>query len=136
MDKDTYQMIADEFEKTFPTLSKDVVDYYPTGYLELTLKLSDGTKIRYDHISKTYEGINDSDKSKITEEEWTKEFGRRLARKIKSVCITQEELSKRTNISRISINNYINGKAVPSGYYIHKIANALNCSSSELMYFD
>lgn len=136
MDKDTYRMIADEFEELFPNLSEDVVDYYPTGYLELTLKLSDGTKIRYDHISKTYEQMNDPDKSKMTEEEWTKEFGRRLDRKIKAVCITQEELSKRTNISRISINNYINGKSVPSGYYIHKIADALNCSSSELTYFD
>ena len=129
-------MMANEFEKTFPALSKEVIDYYPTGYLELTLKLSDGTKIRYDHISKTYEGINNSNKTKMTEKEWGKEFGRRLARKIESVCITQEELSKRTNISRMSINNYVKGKAVPNGYYIHKLASALNCSSSELMYFD
>ena len=71
----------------------------------------------------------------MTREEWAREFGKRLTRKIKSKNMTQEKLANVTGISQAAISKYTLGSSIPSGYKAFKICKALNCSIDELTNF-
>lgn len=113
------------------------VDWYPSGPSEITVKLSDGSRLIYDDISKTRRMLRDIYKRPLerTEKEWKQDFSRRLKQMIRMRSTTQIELSARTGISAPTIHLYVSGKSVPSLYNASKLADALNCSINDLMDF-
>lgn len=131
----TWEKIFKEFiSKAF--IRKDaVVDWYPSGQLEITVKMNDGTRFRYDYLSKTTgmvklaEGVLGR---AIAEEDWRSEFGYRLARRMRLKAISQADLAAEAGISTVTLSRYLNGRATPTGYVLFRLAMALGCSMSEL----
>ena len=122
--------ILEDFERTYKHLEKDIINWYPSGRNEIVLELNDGRRVTYDWLTKKCYYINNDD---VTDEEsWRNNFAERLANKMRKKCYTQERLSDETGISRVTINKYVNAKAIPSVYNLEKIIKALNCSMHEL----
>lgn len=131
--RDFYKEIFEEFEFVAPYLKKDIVDWYPSGQCEITIKLINGDRVIYDFFDKSFKKVPDfTYKSLVTEKEWKDEFARKLKRRMSAKNITQKELSEMTGITQPALSNYFRGKTAPSGYNISKIARALKCSVSEL----
>ena len=131
---DIWTSVIEEFEWIFPRDAERVVDWYPSGRYEITIKFDDGSKIIYNSMTQQKRPANlfSEANEDIEEEEWRKRYGKNLLLKLQLRDMTQEELSEMTGISRITINRYIKGKATPSTYNNHKLANALRCSPGEL----
>lgn len=130
-----WKPILEDLEFYYPFIIDEMIDWYPSGQLEITVKTKDGTKIAYDYISKSIMTVYIPNSKCINpdERDWRKWFAANLNRKIQLVGKSQEELSELTNISKVTLSKYTNGKTTPSGYNIHKLARALRCSISELM---
>ena len=132
----TWQSIFDEFVFMYPGLGSEVVDWYPSGKMQITMKLDDGAKLAYDYINKTFRFINSERADGVlSEEEWLREFSKNLSKKIDNSGLTQEEVSARTDISRTTLSKYINGKSAPTMLNVRKLAGALDCTISELTDF-
>jgi hypothetical protein len=133
--KITWEKIFKEFVSRAFIRKDAVVDWYPSGQLEVTVKMEDGSRFRYDYLSKTSslvklaEGVSGRD---ITEEEWRAEFGYRLARRMRLKAISQVDLAEEADISVVTLSRYLNGRATPTGYALFRLAMALGCSMSEL----
>lgn len=119
----------------YPMYAKKVVDWYRNNYGELIITLEDGTILQYDIPNETLRELPSED-YEWSEEEYRREFGRRLSRVMLHKRVTQMELSKRTGITQTTISKYMTGKATPSSYNFRKIINALNCSVDYLMLID
>ena len=70
-------------------------------------------------MSNTHLHIQTEDRKKI--------LGKKQ-KKLRGKQITQEELAKRLNFSRQTINNWENGRSVPSVEQLHKYAEMYNVS--------
>lgn len=120
------------FERAFPSFAEEVVDWWPSGRFEITMKLTDGSRIRYDNYANACKLISSLNAgSDISDEtRWRIIFARRLRDHMTYAGITQKELAELTGISVQSLSKYANGTASPSAYNIAKIARVLNCSPS------
>lgn len=117
----------------------EVLDWYPSAHMEITVKLSDDTTMVYEFIGdKCYEVKNTnavmySDK-RITDSEikWRKNFADRLWKKMNKSGIGRDRLSELTGISTVTLSKYLNARATPSAFNLERISNVLKCSVSEL----
>lgn len=135
-DKNYWEPVFDEFVDRYPDLAEDIIDWYPSAQLEITVRLKDGRKYAYDWMVKSLWLIYDpeDDVEELSEMEWRSMFSKNLLRKMRNVGMTQDELSYITGISQVTISKYINCKTTPGTYNVRKIANALKCSIGELIY--
>ena len=115
--KDYWGPVFDSFVEEYPKLAEDIVDWYPSGQMEIALKTGGGK--RYIELS---------------EEDFNQRFSERLYYKLMRVGMTQYELSRKTGISSIMISRYCTGKSIPTVYNLLKIMKALKCSINELIY--
>ena len=139
MKRDMLEVVMDEFVHTYSYLEKDIVDWYPSGQLEVTVRLRDGSKYSYDYLGKVCKRIcksNYQENRLLNEEEVADEFAYRLSKKMRYRNVTQRELSDLTNISVPAIGSYVRGEKMPSLYIVYLIARALACSISELADFN
>ena len=131
-----WEPVLRSFKEHHPGLYEDMVDWYPSGYLEITVKLCNGQRISYelmDDLIRIIRNEGDSDQIDIDELEWRLIFAERLRTRMRRCCINQERLSECTGISKVMISRYMNGKASPSGYNLELLGRALRCSVSELV---
>ena len=132
-DKNYWEPIYDDFVQRYPELVEQMIDWYPSGQLEIAIRLKTGQKYIYDWLENLLVKIYDpDDMTKETEEEWEIKFSNNLKRKLRNVGMTQDLLAFETGISVVTINKYTNGKSIPNAYNLRKIANALKCSLYEL----
>lgn len=133
--KNYWEPIFEEFIRMYPDLGEQIVDWYPSGQMEITVKIKGGKKYAYDWMHKIMTLLYDpEDEYDETEDEWRNTFGRNLDHKLYNVGKSQDLLAFETGISPVTINKYIKGKATPSTYNLRKIAQALQCSVTELIY--
>ena len=126
--------VINDFERHYPKIAEEVIDWYPVNQNEIIVKTRDGSKYTYTFVgNKLIQFYDSNDKNEFDEATWKDEFSNRLQRKMLTLHITQDELSVRTGISKVSLSRYMNGKASPSAYNLQRIADALYCSVSELM---
>lgn len=135
----THEGMLEEFKATQPFNMDDIVDWYPSGQMEITIKFKGGMKVSYDCFSKTskYIGrIDDEDYDIcITEEQYRECLAIRLRRKMRLRGMSQGDLSQHSGISRVSLSSYMNGYSTPSAYTLVRLARVLKCSVSELADF-
>lgn len=139
MTKDMQEVVLDEFVLMHPHIEKDIVDWYPSGQLEVTVRLRDGSKYSYDYLGKICRRVCNSDyrENRLkSEEEIADEFSYRLYKKMRHRNVTQRELSDITGISVPAIGSYIRGEKMPSLYNVYLLSRALACSISELADFN
>ena len=138
----SWRMIFNEFKRIYPSMSKNVSNWYPTGHLEITVKLNDGTKLIFDYLTKKSqvvpcERVQVEERKKYMDEyEWREEFSSRLFDILQEVGITQKELAEAIGVDERTIRLYKHGDRTPSAFIVHKIANVIGCNPSELVDFD
>lgn len=133
-----WEPVFREIEWHWPDLYNDIVDWYPSAQMEITFKTSNGNKYAYDWIGHTLMficSVEDDNYKNLEEDTWRLNFSKSLVSKMRKLGVSQDTLSERTGISRITISKYINCKATPSTYNVYKITKALKCSVSELTNF-
>jgi DNA-binding Xre family transcriptional regulator len=131
-----WEPVLREFEIWHPAIAEKMIDWYPSGRNEITIKTADGSMWIFNFIGAALRRVdiseNDVDRGS-SESEWRERFADKLERKMKSSGISRWKLSEMTGISEVSLSKYVNCKATPSGYNIERLASALECSVSELI---
>lgn len=138
MKRRSYQSIFREFLCMCPYIRNDVSRWYKFEDYEIIIELTDGSAYRYDSLNKTFKWAPSSKeftKTPSNEDEWRYRFSRRLYNKIISQGYNQDDIAYKTGISPGAISRYINGDIVPSVYKLQKIADALDCTVGDLIYF-
>lgn len=132
-----WSLMFDDFMNNYPSMERDVVDWYPNGKLEITIVMNDGSKLVYNGNTQRFSIIRgaDSEYENLTEQEWRHKFAAKLYEKITDKCISQKELAEILNMSQKTISKYLNAKATPSTYNLDRIARVLDCSITELTNF-
>lgn len=115
------------------TTQKDIKGLRWINDWDLFIEFIDGEKYIYDTYSKFFKAIT-YDRYTITEEQFRNEFRDKLNSIMKRKNIDQESLANKIGSSQQMISRYCTGNAMPSQYVIHKIAIALDCNDSDLLY--
>lgn len=125
------EKLFEELKRYYSYVADDAVDYYLDVNHDLVVKTSDGNTYLFDCIEKGLRRLPRED-ADITEDDFGKEFGRRLNARMIRKCVTQTALSKMTGIHQTLISQYVSGKVIPSFYRVHVLAKALDCSVDDL----
>lgn len=138
MENDVYDYIFDEFLQMCPEARGNVILWRPYEEMSIIAEMQDGSAYLYDYVNKTSRRSLSADalcRKPINEEEWRRAFAKRLYRKMRIRGLTQDELAWRADISTSSITKYVNGDATPTVYKLIRIADILDCSVNDLVYF-
>lgn len=129
-----WNIVFESLENDYPDIIDAIVDWYPSGYQEITVKDRNGVKRTYNWITGNLRVTYDpSYTCTVSEEEWRKVFSDRLHNRLITLGMSQETLSEITGISQVTLSKYFNGKATPSTYNSKKLAEALKCPIGELV---
>lgn len=119
------------FKMYYRYLERDIESLREDGPDGLIIKLKDGNYLYYDDTDHTLRKLPSKD---MTEEEFRREFGRRLRKMIHERGFTQVQFATQVGIHQPELSAYINGKRTPGFYNACRIANVLHCSTDDLMY--
>ena len=116
----------------------EVYDWRPGVHNELIVYLDDGAIVSYNCMSHNCAYIYRPDVSDddMTDEESKERFADNLVRIMDKHFMTQRELSEKSGISQVSINKYVHGVSTPTIIHVKRLARALKCSVTDLIYFD
>ena len=115
-------------------MSKYVIDWWPSGKYEITIRFDNGTKIIYDAYTRGFRYIKKRDPSEeVSKDEYQKIVGRNIRREIEKTSKTAADIAELAGINKVQLSRYINGTSAPSNYVIMKIAEAIGCSISSLL---
>lgn len=121
-----------------PDLVGKVIGQQMIGDGESIFYLSDGRRMRFDYFNQRgfYLRKRECSEEQLTNEEWIKEFSKKLKRKLLLRSISQKELANRLGVSEHTISRYVNGHRQPTHVMIREICKILKCDISELTNFD
>lgn len=71
----------------------------------------------------------------MNEREWLAYFGVNLAELLEDAKMTQRDLADASGLSEAAVSNYIRGRQMPGVKAIVNIADALGCSTDNLVDF-
>ena len=125
-----FYIMADKMRRY---LEANIEEYEAISKWELFVRLSTGEKLIFDALYNTVRFVRYEDDN-LTYEQKVKEFARNLRKFLGYNFMTQEELADKVGISRVMMNKYMNGKAVPNAILANDIAKVLKCSVQELYY--
>ena len=125
--------VHDNFKAYFPFIERDVVECKQFGPFDLLVKLNDGTAYSYSDLERSIRKIPVNG-NEMTEKECRKEFGYRLAQRLRLKGMTYNDLSEKTGISVNTICKYISGSMSPTFYKVDRIARALDCTTDYFMF--
>lgn len=100
---------------------------------DVLIIFTDGTIYIYDTFIGMYRIIKYKT-SKLTEEEWRFEFGRRLHDILQRKFITETDFAQMLGIQQPALNRYIKGKITPNAYLLNKILTILDIKADELLF--
>lgn len=128
------QNMISNLELYFPFLAEGAVGYSKQSEYELLVRFNNGDVFLYDDLEHSFR-LLPHNKNDLTKDEFKKEFGMRLYKKMFRKGLTEAELAERTGTTHQQISEYVVGKKIPGFYIIDKIAKALDCSADEFRYF-
>ena len=120
--------IWDQFSCLYKFLAEKTVKWEELELDYYKATLTDGSIVFYDATEHSFRQMSREEAEFGVEENWRREFARRLVWSMDSKGIDQIKLSELTGISQSSISNYTRGVRTPSAYSCSVIAQALNCS--------
>ena len=125
------------FEDYYPDYAIRVIDQKNIGDMETVFVLDDGNKILFNEIGATIRFIRPlpSGQTRLTDEQWLKEFSRRVKKKMRLRGLTQTDLAEKLDISIVTTNRYVNGKRKPDYLLLQDLANILKCNINEITDF-
>lgn len=127
--------LLDNFKLYFPNVYSKATYCFQSGPFEATANLEDDTVVIYNDLRKTIRYESDKDYEHPDENDWLANFGSNLNKIISKRGGNQTWLSKATGIQQPTISRIISGKRSASNYEIRLIADALDCTVSELFGF-
>ena len=125
-----YKHVYEGFKMNHHYEESDIEDWWPIGANAIIVQMRDGTKLEYHHMLKTLRQVPEYNGS---EEEWRREFSRRLSFEMYERGFDQTYLAEKSGISQVSISNYIKRKTTPSAYAVDRMARALGCYMDDLL---
>lgn len=132
--------VYEEFKRMCPHAVENIIDWFDgQDRFEIFIIMNDGSAYMYDSIYKGFKKANSFEDLADTyknNEQWKTIFARRLYRRMCVKGKSQDILSYETGISTCMINRYCNAESMVSGYNLIKIAEALECTVNDLVYFD
>lgn len=114
---------------------KEVVTWEKVATCYYKAYLKNGNIIFYDRDDRFYRELTEEEARFNNEEEWCREFSRRLIRIMNIRGFNQYDLARLTGCSQSSISHYITGKRIPSAFAVNTIAKACECSVEYLTRF-
>ncbi|RHT38329.1 XRE family transcriptional regulator [Firmicutes bacterium AM31-12AC] len=137
---DYWESMFDYYARVYPQYAERTINWFPSGEMEITVRLDDRTFWVFDMMGPTIKPLGNKElnpeaEDEISEEEYRIRLSRNLRIKMYHTTISQDTLSKRSGISAVTINKYMNAKATPSAYNLERIARALQCSATELLVY-
>lgn len=127
--------IIRHFEMYFPSIARHAIETRPGKYFTLFVRLDNGDAYIYEDVDHYIRRLP-SNSDEMTEDEFKKEFSRRLKHIMYMKGVTQEVLAERAGLSQPTISQYLSGKRLPNFCVIDKIARALKCPVDDLRYID
>ena len=131
---DQITRLAKKFDKLYPKTSSEAVHIKLDGWNNLIVKLKGGSTVLYDDCTGSCRLLPVEKDGYLSEDEFKREFGKRLQSIMKKLHIKQKTLSEAAGINPVSLNHYVNGRAVPTSYVVYKIVKILGCSVEDLLY--
>ena len=125
-----FDYVYKDFKKDHHYSDEDVEDWWPIGANAIIAVLKDGTKLEYHHMLRTIRKVPTYTGS---EEEWRREFSRRLSFEMYERGFDQTYLAEASGISQTNISRYIHRKVTPSAYAVDRMARALGCYMDDLL---
>lgn len=132
--------VFEEFLHICPHVIDEIVDWWDgQDEFEIIAVKQDGYAYLYDAIEKGYrysssvEGLKERPSN---EEEWRNAFARRLYRTICIRGLSQDDVAWKAGISTCMMSRYVNGQSTPTAYKLMNIADVLDCTVDELIYFE
>lgn len=124
----------DMFKIEFPHIASRVVEYEEyDNIFELVVTEDNGARSLFDARDRTIRSLP-RDPNNMTDEEFRREFSKRMIMNMRRAGVGQEELSHMTGISQSNISKYKNGTVLPKFDNMDKIARALKCSTDDFRY--
>lgn len=111
----------------------DVEEVIELNEYELMFIFKNNDKIIFDTYDNTFRGVYPQGHI-LSDEEWNRSFKIRLRKIMNRRNISQEELADSLDVSRITINRYLNGHSIPSALMLKKISLVLKCELDEFFY--
>jgi DNA-binding Xre family transcriptional regulator len=130
--KGKYERIVDQFEHYYPYLYEQVIDWWPSGRLCITVKLKDGLLFEFDSFENTIRRIQSGDYTKDSET-LRKDIGRNLQKLILSRGIPQSDIAAKCGVTEAMISRYIHGTSMPGLDKLYSIADALGCRITDIL---
>lgn len=137
--KRNWRWSFNEFLRFYPDFENRVLEWYPINQTIIMIKTVDGLYYRYNWMDCTLYGRTTSPNFEPdeynTKEDWVYAFYRNLNDRLSAPGgLSQDMLAYETGISPSTISYYTNGLKIPSIYNLYKIACAIKCSVSELIF--
>lgn len=137
---DYWESMFEYYANVYPQYAERTINWFPSGQMEITVRLDDRTFWVFDMIGPTLKPLgnkelNPESEDSISEEEYRIRLSKNLRIKMHHTAVSQDVLARRSGISTVMINRYMNAKATPSLYNLERIARALQCSPTELLVY-
>lgn len=129
--KNKYEGMLNQFEQYYPTMAARTIDWWASGRMSITVKLSDGTLFDYSPMDNSIRRVR-VDEYETDETVIRKEFGSNLQKLIPFSGMSKSELAEKVGITNAMLSRYISGKSMPSVSKAYHIAKAIGCRIDEL----
>lgn len=121
------------FSICYPKVTERITAHYYNDQIHEIIFILDNDRVGYYDENENIVHYIFKNRNDISNEEYKKEFSRRLSKLI-WYKTTQIELAKVSGITQHMISKYATGKSVPTLVNIIKLANALDCPIDMLMF--
>lgn len=123
--------VFDKFSHMFPRFAEATIGFTNLGLGEFEARMSDGTCVIYDSVENTL--IFPDTNGLSHEDMWTKEFGRRLKKKLYTRGISQTDVADYCDVSQSKVSRWLTGKTLPNIYESRKLEELIGCSPCTLV---
>ena len=130
MIRDKYEKVLNQFELYYPTVYKQSVDWWASGRMSISVKLTDGNIFEYNYVDNTIRKVQTN--ADVDDTNMTKSFGKNLQKHIPFSGMSHGQLAEKLGITNAMLSRYIHGNSSPSVVKAFRIAKLLGCTVDEL----
>lgn len=127
-----YNRMLEKFERYYPDLHRQTIDWWPSGRLCITVRLDDDYIFEFDSVTNTIRRI-ESTSRKIDDESLRKEIGYNLQKLIQTRSISQSTIASECGITPAMLSRYIHGTSMPGVDKVYALANVLGCRITDIL---
>lgn len=131
MMKGKYDRILDRFERYYPDLCRQTVDWWPSGRYHITVKLEDRTMFEFDITNNTIRRVVPDNYNNV--DTLRSDIGHNIQKLILANGIPQSEIASRVGITEAMLSRYIHGTSMPGIDKVYSLAAALGCRVIDIL---